>query len=103
MAIGPRDTLIVGYENGVLGLWNLNDGSQLGHGRLHGPVVHLLLEQRHLFAASELGGQLSWDLSPFFLADCALAKQVASHVGVAWEHGRPVKVPYPDHHPCFRD
>ncbi|MBI4703325.1 MAG: protein kinase [Deltaproteobacteria bacterium] len=88
MLAGPMGTLVAGYADGLLGLWDIGDGKQLARARLHGPVVHLLLEGEKLYAASALGEHLVWDLSAFYLGDCELLRRVWESVPVVWEQGR---------------
>ncbi len=96
----PHDTLVAGFANGLLGIWDLRSGQLLERSHLHGPVVHLLLEGSKLHAATELGNHLSWDLSVLFRDYCKLLAQVWSRVPVVWEQGRPlVRVP-PEEHRC---
>jgi len=95
--IGPRNTIIVGYANGVVGIWDLSDGARLAHARVHGPVVHMLLEEQRLYVASDLGGVLVWDLSAFYREYCDLLQQVWQRVPVVWEKGRPELRPPADH------
>jgi hypothetical protein len=90
---GPQGTLIAGFANGVVGIWDRDDGKRLEHARIHGPVVHLLLRGSKLYAASELGHHLIWDLGLFFADRCELLRQVQSRVPVVWERGHPVIAP----------
>jgi len=87
---GPKGTVIAGYANGLLGIWTLNNGMHLYHGRLHGPVLHLSLQGGKLYAATELGDTLVLDLSIFDLEYCALMKQVWQRAPVVWERGLPL-------------
>ena len=96
----PHDTLVAGFANGLLGIWDLHTGQLLETSHLHGPVVHLLLEGSRLYAASELGSHLSWDLSVLFRDYCELLAQVWRKVPVVWEHGLPVSRAPPRDHPC---
>ena len=97
---GPMDTLIVGYANGLLGIWNQSDGKRLAHAQLHGPVVHLLLEKGKLYAATELGSHLVWDLSAFHRDYCELVREVWQQVPVIWYEGHPTQRPPPADHRC---
>jgi WD40 repeat protein len=101
MLAGPMNTLIVGYADGLLGIWNVRDGTRLASSRLHGPVVHLLLEHHRLYAATELGEHLVWDLSAFYLDDCELLRQVWAQVPVVWESGHPAVRTPPSNHRCL--
>jgi hypothetical protein len=101
--IGPMNTLIVGYANGLLGIWNLQSGRRLEHVHLHGPVIHLLLTRDQLHAATELGHHMTWDLSVLRSGYCALLQQVWDKVPVVWRDGRPVLQPPPSDHRCKPD
>jgi hypothetical protein len=85
---GPAQTVVVGYANGVVGLWSLVDGARLGTARLHGRVEHLLLENHRLYAATDLGRHLVWDLGPLYLEYCELLQQVWDDVPILWENAR---------------
>jgi hypothetical protein len=63
-------------------------------------VVHLHLEGDKLYAATDLGGHFTWDLSAFSIERCKLLQQVWASVPVVWEHGRAVKREPPAEHPC---
>ena len=102
MATGPRGTLIAGYANGELGMWQLKNGKRLDHARLHGPVVHLLVKDQKLYAATELGDHLVRDLSPLYKDRCALMDDVWKRVPVVWSSGAAVKQAPPTDHPCIR-
>ncbi len=97
---GPRGTVIVGYANGFIGLWNLTDGLLLAQGRLHGPVIHLLVENQRLYAATELGEDLTWDLSPLYRDYCPLLRELWREVDVIWQRGHAVTRPPPSAHRC---
>jgi hypothetical protein len=97
---GPAGTLIAGFANGVLGLWRLENGLQLEHARLHGPVIHLVRQGPRLHAASELGQHLSWDLGVFDLGYCDLLDQIWRQAPIVWEGGLPVVRPPPEDHRC---
>ncbi|MFH0902053.1 MAG: hypothetical protein V2A73_15595, partial [Pseudomonadota bacterium] len=71
---GPRQTLIVGYESGHLGIWSMQTGKRLRHFKLHGPVIHLLVDSqsRRLYAATEVGDYQAIDLSALYQDYCEL-------------------------------
>ena len=102
LLLGPMDTLIAGYGDGLLGIWDLRTGARLDEARLHGPVVHLLLEGKRLYAASELGGRLVWDLSVLHAPYCDLLHQVWRRVPVVWGEGRAIYREPPAGHRCAR-
>jgi WD40 repeat protein/serine/threonine protein kinase len=97
---GPKGTLILGFANGVVGIWDRADGKRLKHARIHGPLVHLLLQGRKLYAATALGQHLVWDLGVFFDSRCQLLREVWGRVPVVWEGGHPTLRPPPPGHPC---
>ena len=43
-----------------------------------------------LYAATELGDHLAWELRVFSVPHCELLREVARDVPVVWEGGRPV-------------
>ncbi|RLB54997.1 MAG: hypothetical protein DRI90_19780, partial [Deltaproteobacteria bacterium] len=99
---GPMNTLIVGYRSGDVGIWSLADGSRLAHARLHGPIAHLLLEDDKLFAASELGDHLVWNLSQLRRDYCELMHEVWERVPVVWDKGHAVVRAAPQTHRCHQ-
>ena len=100
MAAGPMRTLVVGFANGFVGIWNQDDGKRMENARLHGPVSRLLLQGRRLYAVSDLGQHLVWDLSLFFGKRCEVVREVWKQVPVSWSSGRPVSKAPPTAHPC---
>jgi WD40 repeat protein len=97
---GPMRTLIAGFANGLIGIWNLNNGSRLYQIRLHGAVHHLLLEERHLYAATDLGQHAVLDLGVLHVGYCDLLAEVWRQIPVLWEGGLPVLKPPPSRHRC---
>ncbi|MFH0901732.1 MAG: WD40 repeat domain-containing protein, partial [Pseudomonadota bacterium] len=99
---GPRQTLIVGYASGHLGIWSLQTGKRLRHFKLHGPIVHLLAdsESRRLYAATEVGDYRAIDLAPLYQDYCELLADVWSNVPMVWQDGMPALVSPPAGHRC---
>ena len=100
---GPSGTLVAGYSSGAVGIWNVEDGSRLHLDKLHGPVVHMLLQGGRLYLASELGDHLVLDLRVFGLDHCQLLRQVWKGVPVVWKDGRPQMGARPVDHRCLAD
>jgi WD40 repeat protein len=98
---GPMGTLIVGYGSGFVGMWSMRDGKLLADDRIHGPVEHLLLEKRKLYAASSLGQHLVWDLSTLYATRCDVLREVWQRVPVVWKDGRAVLESPPPGHVCM--
>ncbi|MFH0903297.1 MAG: WD40 repeat domain-containing protein, partial [Pseudomonadota bacterium] len=99
---GPMDTLIAGYADGTLGIWELKNGTSLYHRKLHGPVRHLLLAGAKLYAATEIGDFTVLDLAVLEQPYCELLNRLWSEVPVVWENGAPVARNPPASHRCLR-
>ena len=102
LVAGPKGTVVVGYGDGTLGMWEVSTGTKLGAERLHGPVQDILLVEHRLVAASGLGQHLDWDLSAFYASYCDLMNQIWDRVGVRWEDGGAVRAVRPEDHVCAR-
>jgi len=97
---GPMGTLLVSHADGTVGLWTLLDGKRLATARLHGPAIHLGLQGQLVYAASELGARLVWDLRTFGRDYCELLREVWQRVPIIWQGGRAVERPAPPNHRC---
>ncbi|MGC4113525.1 MAG: WD40 repeat domain-containing protein [Myxococcales bacterium] len=97
---GPMGTLVAGYANGLVGVWDAANGARLHVEQLHGPVAHLALSGRTLYAATELGDRTAVDLRVFHQPWCELVREVWREVPVVWEEGRPVARAAPPGHAC---
>ena len=95
------ETVIVGHASGDVGVWALKTGERLASGRLHGAVIHLALSRGRLYAATDLGGHLVWDLRILEASRCELLRAVWKRVPVVWERGRPVPRAAPLGHRCW--
>jgi WD40 repeat protein len=100
IVIGPRETLIAGYANGTIGMWNTRDGEVLARARLHGPVAHLVMDAGRMRAVSLLGRKLSWDLRVLDQQRCELLRDIWNQVPMGWEDGRAVERTAPSGHAC---
>jgi WD40 repeat protein len=85
---GPDGTFAVGYGNGMIGLWNLEDGSRLSADQLHGRVVHLDMEGGNLYVATDLGDFLVLNLQVFYRDYCDLVREVWADIPIVWSQGR---------------
>jgi hypothetical protein len=54
MVAAPPGTVVVGYANGHVGLWSVDNGSLLHSARLHGPVSHLRVVGGQLVAGENM-------------------------------------------------
>ncbi|MFH0901586.1 MAG: WD40 repeat domain-containing protein, partial [Pseudomonadota bacterium] len=99
---GPRQTLIVGYASGDLGVWSLETGKRLRHFKLHGPIVHLFVdsESRRLYAATAVGDYQAIDLSALYQDYCELLDDIWNEVPVVWQAGMPLPAAPPATHRC---
>ncbi len=97
---GPAGTLVAGFANGVVGIWDLSNGSLLKQSRLHGSVEYLVMKEDRLVAATDLGDSIDLDLSLFNTPACDLLASVWRQVPVVWEGGLPVRRGPPASHRC---
>ena len=100
--VGPRGTLIIGYANGLVGIWDRREGTLLAARRVHGPIMHLLLAGQRLYAATDLGDHFVWDLTHYARDYCELMGEVWRGVPVSWEEGRPIARTKPETHRCLQ-
>jgi WD40 repeat protein/serine/threonine protein kinase len=101
MIAGPRGMVIVGYASGFVGMWESADGRMLARAQLHGNVTHMRLHREWLYAATDLGSHVSWDLGVAYRERCEVLRDVWQRVPFAWESGQPVLRPPPADHPCL--
>ncbi|MFH0902942.1 MAG: WD40 repeat domain-containing protein [Pseudomonadota bacterium] len=97
---GPPGTLVAGFSDGTLGLWNVQNGTLLDSAKLHGAIAHLLVAEGNLYAATELGDHVVMRLGVFYQRYCDLLAEVWSSVPVVWEQGLPEIRKRPPRHPC---
>jgi WD40 repeat protein len=97
---GPMGTVLVGYRNGLVGLWHIKSGRQLQQERLHGPVTHLQEHGGKIYTATELGSYLVWDLDTLIIDYCVLMKDVWKKAPEIWKKGQAVLQTPPKGHPC---
>lgn len=100
LVTGPLDTVVAGFANGFVGMWNLRTGRRLYHLRLLGPVVHLALADGNLHAATALGDHRTLPVSAFYLRYCELLREVWRQVPIVWLNGGPERSPPPRQHRC---
>ena len=87
---GPAPgTMVAGFANGTLGVWDVASGMRLERMQLHGPVIHLAMDQGRLDAATDLGDQAAYDLGVFRSDYCDLLRDVWHAVPTRWEEGAP--------------
>jgi WD40 repeat protein/serine/threonine protein kinase len=102
LAEAPGGTLAAGYASGVLAVWDPQRGVRLTEAQLHGAVIHLALRGTELYAASELGDHVTWDLSAFRQGYCDLLRHVWRDIPVVYGQGAVRVQDPPAGHPCFR-
>jgi len=95
---GPHRTLIAGYRNGYVGVWDSNDGTLLYEVKLHGPVTHLVRDGTRIHAATEVGDFETLDLAILGRGWCELVREVWEEAPLVWRGGRAVvQEPDPRH------
>jgi len=87
---GPAGTIVAGFADGEVGLWDMATGAALMNTRLHGRITHLASGPSGLVAASELGQMLRWDLTKLVEPRDEFLHGVRAAVPAVWENGRPV-------------
>jgi WD40 repeat protein len=98
LAMGPSGTLVAGFADGSLGVWNASSGELLERSAVHGAVQQLIVHGGMLVAASEVGNLAALDLSLLTADYCSLLQEVWSRVPVLWrEKGAVVQAPNPYH------
>jgi hypothetical protein len=101
IASGPPGTLLAGFVNGIVGVWDLRTGAALLKIQLHGPVTWLACPAHTLYAVTELGDREAVDLDVLVREYCALMREVWKDVPVVWSEGRAVPAAPPERHPCL--
>ena len=99
---GPMSTLVAGYANGTVGVWDLRNGARLEHTRLHGPVTMMMLSGGQVYAATDLGDHQVLDLDALHMDYCELMRHVWDVVPVVWEDGLAIIRPADPSHSCYR-
>jgi WD40 repeat protein/tRNA A-37 threonylcarbamoyl transferase component Bud32 len=97
---GPAGTLLVGFSNGFVGLWDRARGTRLESAKLHGPVSHLEATSQGWVALTALGDHLVWDLAFFDREPCTLLRGVWEAIPVAWIDGSVAATAAPADHAC---
>jgi WD40 repeat protein/serine/threonine protein kinase len=93
----PGGTLLVGFGNGLMGLWDRASGARLRTARLHGAIDRLRSEGARVEVATDLGRSLSWDLGTLERPYCDLLSEIWERVPVLWGEEGAVLAPRPDH------
>ncbi len=97
---GPNGILILGFDDGHVGIWSLKNGNLLEKIRLHGKVSHLALIANRLIASTNLGDLLRWNLSVYSQPYCKILGEVWRKVSIVWKKGRLIFRRPPKDHPC---
>lgn len=94
---------IVGFANGQLGLWDLVSGTRFAADRVGGKMEYLVMVDDVLYAATDLGNIIQWDMKYFSQDYCDLLKEVWREVPVVWAaaEGLRAEVP-PSSHICMQ-
>lgn len=98
---GPAGTIAASDSLGFVGLWDTHTGRLLQQADLHARVTQLAVIAGTLYAASELGTWLSFDLATLSAPYCDVLKNVWASVPVRWISGGPELAPTPSQHPCL--
>lgn len=96
---GPGSTVVAGFADGTVGLWNASDGKSLYRAKLHGAVRHLLRKGSQIYALTDLGDPLTLDLGVLGMPYRDVVREVWDEVPIVWEDGFAVVKDLPKHHP----
>mgnify|MGYP000088107722 CR=1 FL=1 len=97
---GPMNTVIIGFANGLVGLWSLHSGRRYYSENLHGAVQHISFQDGMLYAVSELGEISIRDLRVFGAKYCELMREIWSQIPVVWQAGLITAQSIPGRHAC---
>jgi WD40 repeat protein/serine/threonine protein kinase len=101
VAPGPAaGTVVAGFANGGVGVWDTGSGKRLETMQLHGLVDSVVVSDGRLHAATDLGDHAAFDLAVFRTAYCPLLTTIWSEVPTQWGEGTPQTRPPPAGHPC---
>jgi hypothetical protein len=100
---GPGETIVAGYLNGFIGVWDTESGKRVKEMKLSGMPNHWHVEDDVLYVTTIMGdyGKLELDFGsrPY----CDLLREVWDEVPVVWENGKAVVADPPEDHPCSVD
>jgi hypothetical protein len=102
MIEGPRDTLVAGYADGSVRVWDLASGKSLRQTLLHGAVVHLRRAGSKVYAATDLGRHEELDLGLLAAPYCEVMRALWADAPAVWSEGRALVRAPPADHPCAR-
>jgi WD40 repeat protein/serine/threonine protein kinase len=99
---GPSGILVGGYANGGLVIWDRHTGKRLWKSYLNGSVVHLLVRDGKMYAATDVGAHQEVDLRWLTMPYCDLMREVWRESPAVWSNGKPVVRTRPSEHACAR-
>jgi WD40 repeat protein len=103
LAPGPAPgTVLAGFANGAVGMWDTGNGKRLESMQLHGLVEGVVMARGALHAATDLGDHASYDLAAFGEDYCELLRGIWRQVPTQWGEGVPQARPPPAGHRCAR-
>jgi len=103
LASGPAEgTVLAGFANGGVGVWDVESGKRLETMQLHGLVDSVAVAGGRLHAATDLGDHAAYDLGVFRTDYCELLRTIWRQVPTQWGEGVPQAKPPPADHRCAR-
>lgn len=91
---------LIGFEDGTVGIWDLQSGRRHDSKRLHGAAIDVVSSGSQLLVRSDLRDQVAFDVSAYRLTYCELLQQVWQHAPATWRSGQLVREPPPARHRC---
>lgn len=100
LAWGPSGTLLAGFENGIVGLWDLNNGDQLLRHEMQGAIVDIQRTDTRWHFVSRAGDLHTWDLATFMKEYCEVLKSLWRQTPLGWQNGGLMPSSVPGEHHC---
>ncbi|MEL6189991.1 MAG: hypothetical protein AAFU79_35655, partial [Myxococcota bacterium] len=97
---GPDDTLVAGYRDGAVRVWDSQSGALLLSEQLNGRIEALAVDGPILVAFTDVGGFGRWGLEPVLEDRCTRLRKVWQDIPVVWETEALIRRPPPARHPC---
>jgi hypothetical protein len=99
--LGPMNTIILAYTNGLVALYNENNDQILLQFPLHGGAKYVFQSKDWLYLISELGEIRKVDIRPFKLSYCDLMRELWKYIPVTWKEGDVMYQKIPSCHRCI--
>lgn len=100
LTAGPGGTLLVGTDNGTIGVWDATLGVRLMSKKLHGSVDFLYVRGGDVYAQTDIGDTAHWNLGLLALDRCDALRKIWKDTPYVSEAGTIVRRGAPALHEC---